>query len=260
MKWWKTLLLCLAALLLALGLLVWFAPARWVVPWVNAHAHGTTLRDVEGSVWDGRAGALVAADGSTLGALHWTLSRRALLGRPDGHVELAGAAIDLRGDFSRDGETLRWRDVHLRLALDRLPAVATPWGRPLGVLQAEVAQATLRQGWPLMLDGQVHWQPAAIGTAEDRVVLGHLVATVNGREGVLQAALRDTGQGPLQLDGSVQASPLGWRIDLSLAPRGDDPALRRWLARLGPPGPGGAVHLRRGAGLGAVPLSTGVSR
>lgn len=261
MKWWKTLLLCLATLLLAVALLVWFAPARWVVPWLNARMRGVTLQGVEGSVWQGEAAALVGADGTRFGRLRWQLSRLALLGRPEGHVELTGTLLDARGDFRHDGDTTSWQAVHLRLALDRLdPPAGTPWGRPLGELRADMTQAVLRGGWPVSLDGRLYWPSAAVQSQGQRIALGDLAATVTARNGVIQADLRDESHGPLRLDGHVQASPLGWRLDAQVAPRGDDPDLRRWLARLGPADVQGVVHLKRGAGLGALPSSSGVSR
>lgn len=261
MKWWKIPLLCLATLLLALALLVWFAPARWAAPWLNARMHGVALRGVSGSVWDGQADALVMADGTDLGRLRWTLSHRALLGRPQGSVELAGSMLDAQGGFLREGDTLRWHDVRMRLVLDRLvPPPATPFGRLRGELRGELAHATLRGGWPVSMDGHLRWQDAAVDGADGRLPLGNLAATITAREGVIQAGLQDDGHGPLRLDGQLQASPLGWRLQAVLAPRGDHPALARWLARLGPPDAQGVIHLQRGAGLGAVPASNGVSR
>lgn len=261
MKWWKIPLLCFATLLLALALLVWFAPAHWAAPWLNARMHGVALRGVSGSVWDGQADALVMADGTDLGRLRWTLSHRALLGRTQGSVELTGSMLDAQGGFLREGDTLRWHDVRLRLALDRLePPPATPFGRLRGELRGELAQATLRGGWPVSMDGHLRWQDAAVDGAAGRLPLGNLAAAITAREGVIQAGLQDDGHGPLRLDGHLQASPLGWRLQAVLAPRGDHPALARWLARLGPPDAQGVIHLQRGAGLGAVPASNGVSR
>ncbi len=261
MKWWKVLLLSLATLLLAVVALVWFAPARWVAPWLNARMHGAELRGVEGSVWDGEAGSLVAADGSELGRLRWTLSRRALLGRPSGHLALQGPMLEARGDFLRAGDTMQWRNVHASVALNRLaPPPVTPWGRPLGSLRVDLMRVALRAGWPVSLQGQMHWQAAAMDARDHPVALGDLAATITAREGVIQASLRDEGTGPLRLGGHLQASPLGWRLDAELAPRGDDPELRRWLAGIGPTDAQGVVHLKRGAGLGALTTSTGVSR
>ncbi|MBU6247085.1 MAG: type II secretion system protein N [Xanthomonadaceae bacterium] len=261
LKWWNVLLSSLAALLLAAILLAWFAPVRWLAPWLDARLHGIELRGLSGSVWDGRADALVLADGTELGRLHWTVSRRALLGRLQGHIALTGPMLDAAGDFLRAGDTLRWHDVRLRFALDRLvPPPVTPFGRPRGELRGTLAEIVLRGGWPLSMDGQLRWTGAAIDDPEGTVALGDLAAIVTAREGVIQARLQDDGRGPLRLDGHLQASPLGWRLQAALAPRGDQPALARWLTRLGPPDALGVVHLQRGAGLGAVPASTGVSR
>ena len=262
LKWWNVLLLCLATLLLALALLVWFAPARWLAPGVNARLHGASLQGVGGSLWEGHADRVLAADGTVLGRLHWTLSRRTLLGRPQGRVALDGPWLQASGDFSRDAGAMQWHDVQVRVALDDLPMpLATPWGRPQGVLQADIAAARLRGGWPESLRGEVHWNPAAMRTPSGDVTLGHLaLAPLSAMQGVLQADLHDDGRSPLRLDGRLQASPLGWRLEADLAARDDDPALRLWLARFGKPDAQGVIHLRRGAGLGALPSSTGESR
>jgi general secretion pathway protein N len=262
LKWWKVLLLCLASLLLALVLLVWFAPARWLAPSVNARLRGASLQGVGGSLWDGHADQVRAPDGTVLGRLRWTLSRRALLGRPQGHVALDGPWLQASGDFSRDAGVTQWHDVHLRVALDDLPApLATPWGRPRGMLVAAVADARLRGGWPESLRAELHWDPAVMRTPSGDLALGHLaLAPLTASQGVLQAALHDDGHGPLRLDGRLQASPLGWRLEADLAARRDDPALRRWLARFGTLDAQGVVHLHRGAGLGALPSSTGEHR
>jgi general secretion pathway protein N len=205
---------------------------------------------------------VLAADGTVLGRLHWTLSHRTLLGRPQGRVALDGPWLQASGDFSRDAGAMQWHDVHVRVALDDLSMpLTTPWGRPQGVLQADIAAARLRGGWPESLRGEVQWNPAVMRTPSGDVTLGHLaLAPLSAMQGVLQADLHDDGRSPLRLDGRLQASPLGWRLEADLAARDDDPALRLWLARFGKPDAQGVVHLRRGAGLGALPSSTGESR
>ena len=60
---------------------------------------------------------------------------------------------------------------------------------------------------------------------------------------------------PLQVRGELQLSPLGWRLDSTLRARHGDPALQRWLARLGPVAPDGSVHIRQAGGLAANPPS-----
>lgn len=259
MTWWKKLLLGLAALLVALALLVWFAPARWVAPMVETRLHGTQLREVSGSVWDGRVGELVLADGTVLGRLDWQLSRRALFGQVRLHAAIDGPAIRGHGDFARDGDDARWRGVQLHVALDALPhPPTTPWGVPRGELVLDLAQLKVLKGWPDSVSGRLRWPRAAMQTAQDTVALGDLLAELSGSHGVIRVDLHDGGSGPLALAGVVQLSPIGWRLDARLSARDHEPALQRWLARLGPLDAQGVVHLQRGAGMGA--LSAGASR
>jgi len=259
LKWWNKLLLGLAALVVALALLVWLAPARWLAPMVQARLRGVQLHEVSGSVWNGRVGEVVMPDGTVLGRFHWQLSRRALLGRVFLHAALDGPFLRGQGEFSRVGDESAWRAVELRLALDALPQPpSTPWGSPRGELALDLAQLRVRNGWPDSVSGHLRWRRAAVQGPDEAVALGELVADLGGSHGVIRADLHDAGDGPLQLAGLAQLSPIGWRLDARLSPREPTPALQRWLARLGPPDAQGAVHLQRGAGLGA--LSTGASR
>ncbi len=259
MTWWKKLLLGLAVVVVALVLLVWIAPARWVAPMVQARLRGAQLREVSGSVWEGRVGELVLADGTVLGRLDWQLSRRALFGQVRLHAAIAGPAIRGAGDFARDGDTARWRGVQLQVALDALPhPPTTPWGVPRGELILDLEQLLVRKGWPDSVSGRVRWRRATAQTPQATVDLGDLLAELSGSHGVIRADLRDGGSGPLALAGVVQLSPIGWRLDARLSARAPEPALQRWLARLGPPDAQGVTHLQRGAGVGA--LSAGASR
>lgn len=259
MTWWKKLLLGLAALLVALVLLVWLAPARWVSPMVQTRLRGAQLREVSGSVWDGRVGEVTLADGTVLGRLDWQLSRRALLGQVKLHAAIDGPAIRGHGDIAREGDTASWRGVQLHVALDALPhPPTTPWGAPRGELILDLEQMQVLKGWPDSVSGRVRWTRAAMQTPQASVGLGDLMAELSGSHGVIRADLHDDGSGPLTLAGVLQLSPIGWRLDARLSARHNDPALQRWLARLGPPDAQGVVHLQRGAGVGA--LSSGASR
>ena len=259
MTWWKKLLLGLAALLVALALLVWFAPARWLAPMFETRLRGVQLREVSGSVWDGRVGEVTLADGTVLGRLDWQLSRRALFGQVRLHAAIDGPAIRGHGDVARDGDTARWRGVQLHVALDALPhPPTTPWGVPRGELILDLEQVQVLKGWPDSVSGRVRWTRAAMQTSQTSVALGDLMAELSGSHGVIRADLHDDGNGPLALAGVLQLSPIGWRLDARLSARHNDPALQRWLARLGPPDAQGVVHLQRGAGVGA--LSSGAFR
>jgi general secretion pathway protein N len=244
-------LLGLGVLVLAAATLLCFLPARWALPWLTPRLHGLQLQQVRGSVWDGQAGAVVAADGQVLGTLAWQLSRRALFGQPRLQLQFEGPQLVFSGAAGRlpDGR-IEAREVSLRVpwaVLDRY--AASPLGQPRGELQLTIERAVLQGGWPLELTAQAQWPQAVMHTREGDVALGTLLAQAGAPGGVVQAQLHDDGHGPLHAEGKLQLSPLGWRLDATLRARQTDPALRRWLARLGPPAPDGSVHIERRGGL-----------
>lgn len=244
--------------LVAIAVLLWFFPARWALPWLKPQLHGVQLQQVSGSVWNGRSGAVVAADAHTLGQLQWQLSRRAVLGQPRMRAQFDGPDLTFSVDskrLSRDEVELHDANVRVTSAvLDH--AFTTPWGQPRGELQVVMPHALLRAGWPMQLDAQATWRDAMMRTSHGEVPLGELHATVQARGGVIGVQLRDAGSGPLQLAGELQLSPIGWRLDATLRARQTDPALRRWLATLATPGADGSVHLEHHGGLAAgAPLT-----
>lgn len=251
MKYLRRSLTGLGLLLLAGGLLVWFLPARWVLPGIESRLHGLRLQQVQGLLWDGRAGQVLTADGRPLGQLHWQLSRRALLGQLRLHVDFEGPQFAFAGAMRQlSADQVEWRAVRLRAELQTLTArMSSPLGQPLGKLQMTVAHAVLQGGWPLQLQAQAQWQPAIVRTRAGDLSLGTLQLRAQAHSGVIVAQLHDDGQGPLQADGQLQLSPLGWRLEGTLRARQHDPALRHWLATLGPLEADGTVHIQRGGGL-----------
>ena len=87
----------LLALLVAAFALLWFLPARWALPWLDARLNGVRLQDVSGLVWNGKAARVLSARGENLGALQWQLSRMALFGDNRLHLELHGDRRISRG-------------------------------------------------------------------------------------------------------------------------------------------------------------------
>ena len=258
MKYLRNTLVGLVLLVALAALLLWFLPARWAMPWIEPQLAGLHLQQVHGSVWNGEAGEVTRVDGRRLGQLHWQLSRRALLG-------------DSRLQLTFDGPQLRFSGVLRRLpdshaAIDNLRLDAdlslldayppSPWGRPLGELQLTAEHVLLQGGWPLQLQAHGVWQHAAMHTGEGEVALGEMQLEAQAQGGVIQAQWHDGGSGPLQAKGELQLSPLGWRLDTTLRARQTDPALQRWLARLGPVADDGSVHIQQSGGLAGAPPST----
>lgn len=247
----------LGALLLTAAVLLWFLPARWIMPWVEPQLHGLRLQQVQGSVWNGRAAEVLTAQGDILGQLQWRLSRLALLGQLQLQLRFDGPQLQFSGTMQRlpgDRIALHDANIHGELsALDRVPM--PPWGQPRGELQVTADQAVLQSGWPLQLRAQAHWRHAVVRTPRGDVTLGELDVQARAENGVIQAQLRDDGNGPLHVDGQLQLSPLGWRLDATLRPRQTDPSLRHWLTSLGPASADGSVSVHRSGGLATSPLA-----
>jgi general secretion pathway protein N len=215
-------------------------------------------------VWNGAADDVLGVDGRRLGRLQWQLSRRALLGRLQMQLAFDGPQAVFSGTVRRTPqgriEAEGWR-VRADLATTDVP-LPVGWGKPLGELQLAVDHVLLQGGWPLQLQARGRWQRAAVRTAEGELALGELQGSAQAQGGVIQAQWHDQGDGPLQVRGELQLSPLGWRLDSSLRARHADPALQRWLARLGPVAPDGSVHIRQAGGLAgnSPPTSQGDTR
>ena len=245
----------LLVLLLALVLLAGFFPAAWAWDLVQGRVSGVHVDSVHGSVWNGRADGVVYA-GLPLGRVHWSLSRAALLGRPDLHLNVQGQLVHGSGQFLRQGDALTGRHLNFTVDAGRVPvSVGSPGLRPRGELVFDIDRLEIRGNWPRRLIGEVVWHHAALDGSRGLVPLGELHAQLHEHAGaVLEAKLSDAG-GPLALSGTVQASTLGWRVDADLRARNGDPVLRRTLAQLGRPEADGTLHLKRQGGLmmGAQP-------
>lgn len=251
MKLLRNCLIALASLLLLAALLLWFLPARWVMPWLQPQLHGMQLQEVSGSLWDGRAGQVVGADGRSLGQLQWQLSRRALLGKPDLRLTFDGPQLAFSGDLQRrDDAQIVAQRLSVRadaVVLDRY--LKSPLGQPRGELTLSADHLRLQGGWPIELQGLARWQHALMHTSEGDVGLGNLLLRAQAHGGVIQASWHDEGDGPLHVQGQLQLSPLGWRLDSTLRARHTDPLLQQWLARLGPMASDGSVHIQHRGGL-----------
>jgi general secretion pathway protein N len=243
-----------AAILLLAVVLVLFLPARWVAPFAQARLRGLALEGVRGLVWDGEATELRGPDGHPLGTVRWQLSRSALWGRLDLQLDVDGPLLTAGGHLHRDAQGRPvWSDVALRSELAAwAPRLDSPLGEPRGTLAVTLPRAVLQANWPIDLEGKAHWRDAVMQTRAQPIALGDLEMAMHGAAGVLSGEIHDVGRGPMRIEGHWQASPLGWRLDLLLHPRTGDPALRRWLARLGRPEADGSVHLRRRGGLAAA--------
>jgi general secretion pathway protein N len=256
LKYLRKCLIGLGVLVLAAALLLWFLPVRWVLPWIGPQLHGLRLQQVQGLLWDGQAEQVVTTAGRPLGQLQWKLSRSALFGQVQTQLNLHGSLLDFSGEMrALPDHRVEWHGVNMRAELAALlPPMNLPLGQPRGELQLTVEHALLQGGWPLQLQAQAVWKDAIIHTRNGDVALGDLHGQAQAQEGVVQAQWHDDGRGPLQVEGQLQLSPLGWRLDATLHARHTDPALHHWLAGLGRPDAKGDLHIQRSGGLaGALP-------
>ena len=255
MKVWRVALTALAVLLLGSFLLLWFLPARWAMPWLQARLSGVQLRDVSGLVWDGWAGQVLSAKGENLGVLQWRLSRYALLGDNRLQVSLHGPRVDFDGQMTgKQATQATWTDVQMRIDLDVLGAgPLVLGGQPRGTLRVTAGNIELRGGWPWSMEAHLAWERAVLRMPRQGALsLGGFGADLHAVNGVIDGRLQDDGSGPLRLDGRLQLSPLGRRFTAVAAPRGNDPALRRWLAGFGTADADGVTHINYSGGLAAA--------
>lgn len=263
MRGWRLGLSGIALVVLALAALLWFLPARWAVALIQPRLHGVQLQQVQGLAWQGRAGRVLSARGQPLGTAQWTLSRRALLGEVNLQLALDGPTMQFRAHLrQRAGDDRAdWRDVSWKIDLAALkPPLATPFGWLQGSLEGQAPHASMQGNWPMQMDARMHWRDAALLTRRGRIALGSLRFELHGEHGMIHTQMHDEGDGPLALAGQLDLSPLGWRLDANLRPRGADPALREWLATLGRAEADGTLHLQRRGGLAAALPATGAKR
>lgn len=257
MKILRKILPAVAVLLLAAAALLWWLPARWALPLLQPSLHGLRLQQVGGTLWDGRAGQVLAPDGRALGQLQWQLSRRALFGQVELQVDFDGPQFGFRGHMQKlPAGQVAWNGVQARVELSALtdPRLRLPLGQPRGELALHAEHALLQGGWPLEMRAGLQWRQAAMHMKNGDVALGNLHGTLAAQGGVIHAQWQDDGQGPLRTTGDLQLSPLGWRLATELQPRQDDPALRRWLAALGRADAEGTVHVERHGGLATTSI------
>lgn len=242
---------CVVVVLLGLVVLAWNFPARWALPWITPRLHGALLQGVSGSVWDGRAESVVLPDGRVLGRAAWQVSRRVVYTTMPVHMNLDGPQLAFSAQLhALPGERSEWTDVRLRADLAAWPLGALGGlGQPIGEWQMRAERVVLQAGWPMQLQLLAQWHDAVLRTRSGAVSLGDLEWTVSARHGVLDARVRDAGNGPLQTVAQLLASPLGWRLEAEFHLRQANPPLQRWLVSLGRMDATGVIHVRRHGGV-----------
>jgi general secretion pathway protein N len=235
MKIVRWILLVAVLLLVVAGIAAWTCPVDFVYPLVARALGPVRLRDLGGTVWDGRAGG-VEFLGRNLGTLQWRLQPGPLLqGDTVAQFTLIGDAVSGSGIVERHAGTIAFRDTKLRLPARLVaPALAIPSLELLGDVEIDVAQARLRGTLVEEATGTAYWRNAAVGgSAQAR--LGDLQANYAATgDGGIAGTVQDLG-GPLEAAGTFKARLGQYEAQARLAARGGDPRVTEALQYVGQP-------------------------
>lgn len=254
MRLLRNLILTLLVLLLLAAIALALLPARVALDFVGGRLGPVELGEVSGTVWRGEARPARVA-GQDIGTLGWTLSPWGLFaGRVDADLRLDGEVY--RGDgavsVSRD-RRVRVRDLKVDFPAQRLqPALDIPALVLRGEVQVHIVEGELQGGFPTLLKGSATWKDAAVaGSAEAQ--FGQLVTEfASDGAGGIKGTVRDGG-GPLQAEGSYQASLAGYSADVVLRARDGNPQVTEALQYIGQPQPDGSARLEvRGSLIGGL--------
>jgi general secretion pathway protein N len=199
---------------------------------------GIVASGVSGSIWNGKA-QVVQIRGTNIGSVEWDLHVLPLftlhlhadvkLSRTDGFANTE-LSVSPAGKV-----TLEELTASLPLSAINAPEL-TGWA---GQLNAKFARLTISNGWPTAVDGTLDAvdvtgpprRPANVGSY--RVVFDPATSTAE----MLQGAISDAGNGPLQINGTVRLkADRSYEIDALVAARPSAPQnLARGLEFLGPP-------------------------
>lgn len=242
------LLVATAVLVLAITVVIaWTLPASVAWKYLSSHLPMVQLEQVGGSVWDGHAEQLRIA-GQPLGKLRWQTEVLPLL---HGDLRLA-ATID--GESLQGSATVTRKMNGVIVIHDG--RFVTPGALLQGFLQrpdwrlggqvhVEVRQAHIRNTWPVLLDATARWQDVTIhGSSVAR--LGTIVMQFSEPEPpAVEGSLKDGGNGPLQMRGTLTALPTGFHLQARLRARDpDDLRTRQALLQIGQPQADGSVLLQ----------------
>lgn len=226
---------------LGVGAFIIFAlltlPASLVLSWLGSsgiHAGG-----VSGTIWNGRAQVL-QVQGAHIGGVEWKLHALPLLTArisADVKVTRIDGFATTQLSASPTG-TVNLKQLTASLPLSALPPNVIPGGWA-GTLNGKFAQLTLEKGWPTQVDGTLDIvdltgparRPAKVGSY--RVVFDPAASSAE----VLKGTISDSGDGPLQIAGTVELkSDRSYAVDALVAARPNAPGnLVKTLEFLGPP-------------------------
>lgn len=212
-------------------------PARIVTSWLASS--GIYAGGVSGTIWNGRAQVL-QVQGANIGGVEWKLHALPLL-TAHASVDVKVTRIDGFAQAQLSvGPTgsMIFKSLTASLPLSALPANAIPGGWA-GTLNGRFQQLTLEKGWPKQVNGTLEVmdlngparKPAKAGSY--RILFDPAASTAE----VLKGAISDAGDGPLQVNGTIQLKPdRSYAVEAMIAARPDAPRnLVQALEFLGPP-------------------------
>lgn len=210
-------------------------------------AKSISARDLEGSVWSGRA-ASVSAGGVDLGSLEWDISPWALLlARLGADVTLVQADTRLAGYVSVGlGNAVHLEDVsgalqagNLQPLLGHLPVALA------GRIDVNLRRIDVDPGAEMHASGRLAWTSAAL-TAPQAVRLGDLLVVLEPSDTGTKAVISDEGGGPLQAEGVADLNHDGtYAVSAKLGTRPSaQPELNSALKLLGRQQRDGSVAVR----------------
>jgi len=234
-------LVLLVVFLVAVATLA-FAPAQMLVNAIQARVPDLYLSSVAGSIWRGGVGEVVYR-GRALGGLRWRLYPWALFSlRLRADVEAHGDWGSAEGQIWRSFSALGVSGLRSELPAYYLAGVfAVPELRPLGHIRVDIHAAQLRDRMLVVLDGDAVWADAAVAglaSADLGTLRGRLTLDAPNAASLV---LDDDG-GPLDVDGQLWLSPLGYSGEVRMTAR--DPALLPVLEWMGKPKASGERELR----------------
>jgi len=211
-------------------------PASWVVP---APPSAVSCATVEGSIWGGTCGGLVA-QGAALGDLVWDVhALRLLTGKLSANIVLTRPTGSVRGDFDVAlDKSLTIRNALADLPLDQDVMSVLPMNLRTvhGTAHADITFAHVVKNIVTQLQGHIELHDLE-DRGRDVLPLGNYSLTYPGGSGDPTGQLQDMG-GPLAVQGTVrltQDTP-GFELQVYITPRADAaPALLNQLQYLGSP-------------------------
>nr|WP_298727521.1 type II secretion system protein N [uncultured Steroidobacter sp.] len=212
-------------------------PASIVTSWLASS--GIYAGGVSGTVWNGRAQVL-QIQGANVGGVEWKLHPLALLTahvNADVKVNRIDGFAQSKLSVSPTG-TINFKALTASFPLSALPATVIPGGWA-GTVNGRFQELTLENGWPTEVNGTLEVMdlngPARHPTKAGsyRILFDPAASTAD----VLKGAISDVGDGPLQLNGTLQLKPdRSYLLETLVAARPDAPRdLIQMLEFLGPP-------------------------